>query len=108
MLSTHSAKVPPSTLSNKKSAKSEPFLKPENSQLPFVLDWQQPAPINTDLGDLIDGILIVTLHQELLYVNESARRSLAQLASNGDQPNSLPMGSKLDCQPFCQEVPGRA
>jgi DNA-binding CsgD family transcriptional regulator len=63
-----------------------------------MVDWQQPMILNAAIADLIDGVLIATFQQELLYANDNARKILGQLASDNTQANGLPQEIWHICQ----------
>jgi DNA-binding CsgD family transcriptional regulator len=50
------------------------------------------------VDNLIDGVMILTEQQELIYSNDNARRVLRQLDSSQDHKNSVPQEISHICQ----------
>jgi DNA-binding CsgD family transcriptional regulator len=72
----------------------------QRTQVPSLpeLASQQPLLPDEVIEDLIDGVLILTEQQELVYVNECARRILRQLNRSDSLSHSLPQEIWHICQ----------
>lgn len=89
----------PSTLNLPKRPTTSPSPSPKSGSRPDL-----PTVLPAAIADLIDGVLILTTDQELIYANSSGQRILNHLNQDHDRPS--PHVIPQEIQHICQSLIG--